>query len=160
MKLEDLKKKIKYKWKIQTVSKNKPKAQCVAYIDARDAMDLLDAVCGPENWRDEYSQVNGQVMCGVSIKINDEWVTKWDVGTSGDFEAEKSVVSDAFKRACVKWGVGRFLYDMAIEYVDTNEPKSGNNHPYPIYQHNKERIWDLTEYINSKQKHKEANAIR
>lgn len=148
----DLKQKIPYKWKIQTVSKNKPKASCVAFIDARDAMDLLDKVCGVENWKDEYRFEGGMWMCGVSIRTEkSDWVTKWDTGTSGEYEAEKSIISDSFKRACVKWGIGRFLYDMKIEYVDTNIAGKG---AYPVYPHNKERIWDLTEYINSKPKHK------
>lgn len=150
--LNDLKRKINYKWKIQTVSKVKPKAQCVAYIDARDVMDLLDAVCGVENWKDEYQYTNNQWLCGLSIRTNNgDWVTKWDTGTSGDIEAEKSAISDAFKRAAVKWGVGRFLYDLGFEWVDTNMPGKG---AYPVYPHNKERIWDLTEFINSKNKHK------
>lgn len=146
---EKLKFPIPYKWKIQTVSKTKPKAQCVAYIDARDVMDLLDKAVGFENWKDEYRYENGQWLCGLSIKINEEWVTKWDTGVAGNFEAEKSAISDAFKRAGVKWGIGRFLYDLEFKWVDTNEPNKGNNHPYPVRPDNKERIWDLTKYLNS-----------
>lgn len=150
---EKLKFKIPYKWKIQTVSKTKPKAQCVAYIDARDVMDLLDKAVGYENWKDEYLYVNNQWLCGLSIRTeNGEWVTRWDTGTSGNFEAEKSAISDSFKRAAVKWGIGRFLYDIKFELVDTNMPGKG---AYPVFPHNGERIWDLTEYINSKSKYKE-----
>ena len=47
MKLEDLKKELPYKWRVQ--SSRYGKANCVAYIDARDAQDLLDEVCGQEN---------------------------------------------------------------------------------------------------------------
>lgn len=151
MNLELLKKKIPYKWKIQTVSEKKPIAQCVAYIDARDAMDILDEVVGAENWQDEYKLIGDRLMCGVGIRVNDKWTWKWDTGTEGNYEKEKGMVSDAFKRACVKWGVGRFLYDLTIEWVDTNKPGKG---AYPIYPHNKKRIYNLTEYINSKQKHK------
>lgn len=150
---ETLKSKIPYKWKIQTVSKVKPKAQCVAYIDARDVMDLLDKAVGYQNWKDEYSYVNNQWLCGLSIRTeNGQWVTKWDTGTAGDFEAEKSAISDSFKRAAVKWGIGRFLYDLKFEWVDTDKPGKG---AHAVYPHNRERIWDLTEYINSKSKHKE-----
>lgn len=152
--LSQLKKKIKFQWKVQTYSKNKAKASCVAYIDARDAMDLLDEVCGPENWKDEYKHEGNMWLCGISIRTeNGDWVTKWDTGTAGDYEAEKSVISDSFKRAGVKWGIGRFLYDMKIEYVDTNEVNTGKNHPYPINPMTNQRIWDVTEYINSKQKY-------
>jgi|TARA_Y100000015_G_scaffold23026_1_gene22305 hypothetical protein len=82
------------------------------YVDARFCMDRLDESVGPMNWRNEYKEVCGQLVCGVSIfdtQIND-WVTKWDVGTESNFEAEKGHFSDAFKRACVHWGIGRDLY--------------------------------------------------
>lgn len=147
---EKLKFAIPYKWKIQSVSQTKPKAQCVAYVDARDVMDLLDRAVGYENWKDEYVFANNQWLCGLSIRTeNGEWVTKWDTGTAGNFEAEKGAISDAFKRSAVKWGVGRFLYDLKVEWVDTNKPGSG---AYPVFPHSQERIWDLTEYINSKYK--------
>ena len=46
MNLKDLKKQIPYQWRVQSFSKNKAQAQCVAYIDARDVMNLLDEVVG------------------------------------------------------------------------------------------------------------------
>lgn len=158
MDLKDLQVGIPYKWKIQTFSKNKPKAQCVSYIDARDVMKILDFVVGPENWQDDYKMVGNRWMAGIGIKSYKfngqkdiiEWVWKWDTGVAGDFEQDKSEVSDSFKRAAVKWGIGRFLYDLGFEWVDTNKVGSG---AYPIYPHNQERIWDLTEYINAKDKH-------
>jgi hypothetical protein len=35
-----------------------------------------------------------------------------------DVEAEKGAISDAFKRAAVKWGIGRYLYDLDSPWVD------------------------------------------
>ena len=49
MKLEDLKKEIPFKWRVQTA--NQYGANCVAYIDARDVQDLLDEVCGADKWQ-------------------------------------------------------------------------------------------------------------
>ena len=83
----------------------------LSYVDARYCMDVLDAVVGPENWSDDYKEVKGLLMCGVSINVNGSKVTKWDTGTEANFEGEKSIVSDSFKRACVKWGIARDLYD-------------------------------------------------
>lgn len=80
------------------------------YVDARFCMDRLDESVGPMNWKNEYKEVCGQLICGVSIFDGDGWVTKWDVGTESNFEAEKGHFSDAFKRACVHWGIGRDLY--------------------------------------------------
>jgi len=81
------------------------------YIDARQVMDKFDDVVGPENWSDSYKEVKGNVYCTISIKVEEEWVSKSDCGTESNFEAEKGEASDAFKRAAVKWGIGRFLYE-------------------------------------------------
>jgi len=147
MNLKQLKKDIPYQWRVQSFSKNKPMASCVAYIDARDVMNLLDEIVGPENWQDDYKVINNQLFAGIGIKVNSEWIWKWDTGTESQTEKEKGVVSDSFKRAAVKWGIGRFLYDLEIRYVKANETKTGNNYPYPIDDAGK-RIFDLTKHFN------------
>ena len=43
-------------------------------------------------------------------KDKSEWVTKQDCGVESNTEAEKGEASDAFKRACVNWSIGRELY--------------------------------------------------
>ena len=149
MNLEYLKLEIPYKWRIGQVYKARKKASCLAYIDARDVMDLLDFVVGADNWQDDYKMAGDNTMSGIGINVNG-WVWKWDTGTSGNFEAEKSIISDSFKRAGVKWGIGRFLYDMEQEWVNVNVE---GDKPYPVNEMNGERIWDLSKYINSKDKH-------
>ena len=80
------------------------------YVDARYVMDKLDRL-GPENWQDRYvDRDGGSVRCGIGILIEGDWVWKWDVGTTSDIEPEKGSYSEAFKRAGVKWGIGRDLY--------------------------------------------------
>jgi hypothetical protein len=148
-KLKELQKKIPCQWRVQSFSKNKPQGQCVAYIDARDVMNLLDDVVGAENWQDDYKLIDGKLLAGIGILCNDKWVWKWDTGTESNMEAEKGQMSDAFKRAGVKWGIGRFLYDYPIQYVTANEVKGERNFPYPVNEQG-QRIWDLTAYINSK----------
>lgn len=138
MDLKELQKKIPYKWKPQSQSKTSKKWSCVAYIDARDVMDLLDEVCKPENWQKKFYQVKNTMCCSIGIKINNEWIWKDDGGTESDYEKEKGEVSDAFKRAGVNWGIGRFLYDMDIKWL-TNEE----------YEANK---FNLTKYIESNKK--------
>lgn len=137
---EKLKYPIPYRWKIQNFNKAGDKGQCVAYIDARDVMDLLDRAIGIENWRDNYRRdQSGRLVCCLELRIDKEWIGKEDVGTAADFESEKSEFSDAFKRAAVKWGIGRFLYDLDIKWVDVKDKK-------PIDK-NGNIIWDLTEYF-------------
>jgi hypothetical protein len=146
---QELKAEMPFRWKVQAVSKYKPTATCVAYIDARDAMNRLDEVLGIDGWRDEYTIINSNLFCTVYIKVENEWIGKSDCGVESMMEKEKGQSSDAFKRACVKWGIGRFLYSKDVEYVTTNEQKSGSNHPYPVDDNGK-RIFDLTKHINSR----------
>lgn len=98
-------------WRVGSTTADKKSGLALAYIDARDVMDRLDKVCGPENWKDEYPNLGSTTVCCISIKIGDEWVYKTDGAGSTDVEAEKGQLSDAFKRCAVKWGVGRYLYD-------------------------------------------------
>lgn len=123
MELKDLKNPMPYQWRVQSFSKNKPVAQCVAYIDARDVMDRLDDVAGQGKWQDDYRVINGQLFAGIGILIDNNWVWKWDTGTESQTEKEKGLVSDSFKRAAVKWGIGRFLYNLDIKFVKTNGKK-------------------------------------
>ncbi len=147
MELKDLLKEMPYKWRVQSFSKFKPTAQCVAYIDARDVMSLLDRVCSPEGWQDDYKVEGSMLFAGIGIKIGDEWVWKWDTGSESNIEKEKGHSSDAFKRAGVKWGIGRFLYSLKIHTVASNEKKGQSNHPH-VVDHEGKRVWDVTEYIN------------
>lgn len=141
--LEKLKKKIPYQWKVQTVHGDK--ATCVAYIDARDAMDLLDEAVGADNWQCDYKEVSGNVYCGVAIRVaTGDWVWKWDAGAESAYDKEKGEASDAFKRACVRWGIGRFLYNLDVKWVKMSTV-NGKSHPV---DDNGNRIYDLTKHFS------------
>lgn len=162
MELKELKKQIPYQWRVQSFSKHKPAAQCVAYIDARDVMDLLDDVCGPQNWQSDFKDVGGQMFAGIGIRVGAsgiedaaDWVWKWDTGSETAVEAEKGQASDSFKRAAVKWGIGRFLYDLPIKTVKANEAKKDGTFPY-VVDDNGQRVWDLTKHLNGSQTAKTA----
>ena len=151
--LEALKAKIPYQWRVQSFSKIKPKCQCVAYIDARQVMDVLDSVCGAENWQSDFKEVKANLYAGIGIYLNGIWVWKWDCGTESQTEKEKGEASDSFKRAAVKWGVGRFLYDLDIKYLNTNGIKGDSDtsthkkYPQPISPDGKV-IYNISEFIN------------
>jgi hypothetical protein len=145
-----------YKWRVQSFSKNKPVASCVAYIDARDVMKRLDDVVGPDGWQRMYKKVDDLIVCALGLRdSNGQWIFKEDVGAEGSIEAEKSIISDAFKRAAVNWGVGRFLYDLDIQYVKTNGIKgdvdSATHKRFPqVIDDDGKIVYDLTEFINKK----------
>ena len=89
------------------------------YKDARVDMRLLDEVVGAENWQRKHELIDGQLFCTVSIRNEKgEWVGKQDVGTESNTEKEKGRASDAFKRACFNWGVGRELYSCPFVWVN------------------------------------------
>lgn len=85
-----------------------------AYKDARVDMQRLDAAVSPMGWQRRHELIDGNLHCHVGIRNTQtgEWVFKSDVGTPSQFEAAKGAASDAFKRACTNWGIGRELYDM------------------------------------------------
>jgi len=99
-------------WRVGSTTKDKKRGLALAYIDARTVMDRLDAVCGGF-WEDYYSEVAGRLVCGISVY----GLTRSDGAGDTDFEAEKGGLSDAFKRAGVKWGIGRYLYRLPSEWV-------------------------------------------
>lgn len=98
-------------WRVGATTKDKDKGIGLAYIDARDVMDRLDEVVGCDAWQDTYAETNkGRILCALSLLINGEWITKSDGAGDTDVEGDKGGISDAFKRAAVKFGVGRYLY--------------------------------------------------
>lgn len=100
-------------WRAQTVTKDGSKALALAYIDARDVMDRLDSAAGPANWRDSYIETpKGRTICTLEIRVDGEWIAKSDGAGDTDVEGEKGSISDALKRSAVKWGIGRYLYDL------------------------------------------------
>ena len=113
-------------------------AVLLVYKNARVDMRILDEVFGSMNWTRNHSTIDGRLFCTVSVWDEDkkEWVSKQDVGVPSNTEATatKGEASDAFKRACFNWGIGRELYsapDILIKlneeefYLDKNgKPKS------------------------------------
>lgn len=108
-------------WKPQSVQGNR--ALAIAYIDARAVMKRLDDVLGVDGWEDRYTVLDdGCVVCTLKCRIAGQWVTKEDVGGESDQkdvgDKRKASFSDAFKRAAVKFGVGRYLYSLPSQWVD------------------------------------------
>lgn len=99
------------------------KCIALAYIDARDVMQRLDDVLGLD-WQCKYTHAENKTICEIGIKVHDEWV--WRAGGAGDtdIEAEKGAISDAFKRAAVLFGIGRYLYSLTNNWVDCDEYKT------------------------------------
>lgn len=150
MDLKKLTEQMPFQWRAQQA--NAKGAQCVAYIDSRQVAERLDDVVGPENWQSDYRVVKDNLYAGIGIydPAKKEWTWKWDCGTESNTEKEKGEASDAFKRAGVKWGIGRFLYDMELQKVKTTEY---NGKFYPCDDRGYSLTGDkLTEFINARLK--------
>lgn len=111
-------------WRPGSMTKDKTKARALAYLDARDVMERLDDVCGAGGWQCEYVPMpNGTTCCRIGILIYGHWVWRSNGAGNTDIEGEKGGYSDAFKRAAVLWGVGRYLYGIDSPWVRINEWK-------------------------------------
>ncbi len=105
----------------------KPWVKVLAYIDARAVMDRLDKVVGPENWSDNYRKEGNATICRLSIKVPavgtgySSWVSKEDGSEDSDIEAVKGGLSGAMKRAAVKWGISRYLYNLSENFARVSE---------------------------------------
>lgn len=81
----------------------------LAYITARAIANRLDAVVGPENWQNTplvVHELRPGVMAmqvGISIRVGEDWITRYDVSEPTHVEPAKGGFSGAMKRA------GRFL---------------------------------------------------
>lgn len=124
----------KLSWRVGQTNKDKTKAMMLVYIDARDVQDRLDEVFGL-GWSSSFREVDGRIVCAISAM----GYTKEDGAEDTQFEAKKGGLSDAFKRAAVQWGVGRYLYDaknyntwidikdmQPWEYVENNRQQLDN----------------------------------
>lgn len=115
-------------WRAQQCGKAKSGkfwAMVLAYMDARAVMDRLDSVIGPNNWKDEYRLLDKGVICRLSLRIDGEWITKEDGSDETATEPFKGGISSALKRAAVKWGIGRYLYNLESTFatiVDRGAP--------------------------------------
>jgi hypothetical protein len=106
------------------------------YKNARTDQKALDDKFGIAGWCDNYKEINGVLYCGVSIKFDNEWITKWDCGIESRADEKgnekKGEASDAFKRACFKWGHGRELYTAPFIYIKAKtkvKKKDANGNP-------------------------------
>lgn len=115
-------------WRLQYVNETELQGMAVPYLDARAIADRLDEVVGQSHWRDSYTPWHDCVMnkkqkasqlCTISIYDDElgQWIDKTDGAEDSDIEPVKGGLSDAFKRAAVKWNIGRYLYSFDTIWV-------------------------------------------
>lgn len=101
------------------------RGQPLCYVDARTVMDRFDSVCGFDGWQCNYTPgVGTSIVCNIGVRIAGDWIWKADGAGATDMEADKGTLSDAFKRAGVRWGVGRYLYEVHAPWLDLDAKKN------------------------------------
>lgn len=90
------------------------------YVTSRDGQKRLDEKYGSLGWQDKYEVIDGDLYCIISAWDPEKkmWISKEDVGTASYTAKEKGRASDAFKRACVKHGIGRELYTAPYIWIN------------------------------------------
>ena len=123
-------------WRMQYVDPNTSEGFAVPYLDARAIADRFDNVIGQGNWNDSYEtwhtytetttergketvrEIQSQ-LCTIYVYNEErkEWLGKTDGAENTDIESIKGGLSDSFKRAAVKWNVGRYMYKMNTIWI-------------------------------------------
>jgi hypothetical protein len=111
--------------------------QKLKYVTARHVMNRLDEVVGNHNWWDDYTPGQDSVMCRLTLRLPDgSTITKCDAGgyagMSDQGDDDKSGFSDSFKRAAVKFGVGRHLYGDGLPGDASFEAEKESNIVTPV----------------------------
>lgn len=105
-------------WKVGTLSKDKTRGVPVPYLRMQAVVDRLDAVIGAQHWKNEFrAGPSGGVVCALSLRLDNEWLTKENGAGNTQVEGIKGGMSDALKRAAMMWGVGRYLYAYKSDFV-------------------------------------------
>ena len=135
-------------WKPGATTRDKSKGLAMAYITARAVQERLDEVFTPGGWKNEFrAGPEGGVICRIYFKDEDgDWVWREDGADNTEVEAVKGGLSNAMKRAGAALGIGRYLYDMPVQWVPLNErgrfaetpripskylPQPASRHPAP-----------------------------
>lgn len=110
------------KWRAGATNHDKTKAIALPYAEARAYEDRLNTTC-PGHWHVDFQPWgDNRIICRLTIHN----LTRSSTGEAGDANpdiAGTSAEAQAFKRACSKYGLGRYLYDQPTTWIDY-DPKT------------------------------------
>ena len=109
------------RWRVGAVSRDKKRAQALPYAEPRVYEDRLNTVV-PGDWACSFQPWgDNRIICELTI----QGVTRSSTGeeSEGGFAPGTAAEAQAFKRACSKFGLGRYLYDIGIDWIDYDEDK-------------------------------------
>lgn len=112
-----------------SVSRDKKRAQALPYAEPRVYEDRLNEVLGPD-WSCRFvTWGEKRLICELTLRVHNASgevleVTRTSTGEWGDKDKiaqGTSAEAQAFKRACSKFTLGRYLYDIPIAWVGYDE---------------------------------------
>lgn len=120
------------KWRVSQSGisgSGRPYATVVPYLDARSVMQRFDNVLGADRWHNTVVEIKEGFLATITVLCgNDDNLTsisKQDVAELSNIEATKGGATDAFKRAAVLWGIGRYLYNTGSHFADFLDSPDG-----------------------------------
>lgn len=127
----------KLKWIVVSIYKQQNQqlmAVISPYLDSRELMSRFDNVLGGA-WSCNYKTIErGDLLaieCTISVDIDGQVFSRSDIAdvdTKASFANNsimKSGYSNAFKRAAVSWGTGRYLYALDNYFVPISNNSNG-----------------------------------
>lgn len=136
-------------WRVQRYFPSRKQAIVVPYITARAVQDRLNDVFLGDNvkWEDSYelcpyakTNAKGETVhrmgmkCKLTITIGNQTELHEGVAPFTDIEDIKGGESDSLKRAALKIGIGRSLYDLKEQWVDCTLTKVSDNDMWGQYK--------------------------
>lgn len=110
-------------WKCGARSNDRTRGIALAYVDSRDYIARLNEVFGLD-WEDTYvfTVAENRLLCVCTLKIHlpdGRVITRTGDGECAlsDDNATTVASAQAFKRSCVKFGLGAFLYSIPQQWV-------------------------------------------
>ncbi|MCP4396140.1 MAG: hypothetical protein GY801_02355 [bacterium] len=107
----------------------------VPYIKARAIRDRLDDVVGPENWKTERYEAGaaGGLQCGLSIRINGEWITKldgtWNAPPPTSPKSSRTANTKPPSKTAIKNGPSAGIHPGSLPFAGRTAGRSQNLKP-------------------------------
>lgn len=118
------------RYRAGATTRDKSKAQALPYVDPRAYEDRLNEIV-PGSWEVTFEPWGEhRIICRLTI----HGVTRSSTGEATDSPdgiAGTSAEAQAFKRACAKFGLGRYLYALTPQWVDYDPTRKTVTPPTP-----------------------------
>lgn len=112
-------------WRPGRRSNDGKRAQALPYAEPRVYEDRLNEIC-PGDWSVVFKPWGeSRIICELTIYgVTRSSTGEFDDGKKNAIAEGTVAEAQAFKRACSKFGLGRYLYEIPIQWVDYDEEKN------------------------------------